>query len=159
MMDLSIAYMQSPVGILRLQGLAGALLRIDYVDAIENDAQHEETLLQAKWQLEEYFEGKRTTFGLSIHAVGTHFQQNVWDEIKRIPYGTTWSYEWLARNLGDIKVIRAAASANGRNPLPIVIPCHRIIGKSGALTGYSGGLHRKKWLLDFEQRDSQPKLL
>lgn len=158
-MRLSVCYMESPLGLLRLQGLAGSLLRIDFVESRENEEVDEASLTAAVRQLNEYFQGMRKDFDLPVHAVGTHFQQNVWDEIKRIPYGTTWSYEWLARNLGDIKVIRAAASANGRNPLPIVIPCHRIIGKSGALTGYSGGLHRKKWLLDFEQRDSQPKLL
>jgi methylated-DNA-[protein]-cysteine S-methyltransferase len=158
-MNLSIAYMQSPIGLLRLQGLAESLLRIDFVEEEANDAQNDASLITAVQQLTEYFNGTRTVFELSIHAIGTHFQQNVWDEIKNIPYGTTWSYELLARRLGDIKVIRAAASANGRNPLPIVIPCHRIIGKSGALTGYSGGLHRKKWLLDFEQRDSRPKFL
>ena len=158
-MTLSITYMESPIGLLRLQGLAGSLLRIDFVETKEDDALDETSLLGAVTQLSEYFLGMRTGFDIPVHAVGTHFQQNVWDEIKHIPYGSTWSYEWLARKLGDIKVIRAAASANGRNPLPIVIPCHRIIGKSGALTGYSGGLHRKKWLLDFEQRDSQPKLL
>jgi methylated-DNA-[protein]-cysteine S-methyltransferase len=156
-MNLAIAYMQSPVGLLRLQGLSGSLLRIDFVEAQEDDAIDEESLSEAIKQLNEYFEGRRTEFDLSVHAVGTHFQQNVWDEIKKIPYGSTWSYEILARHLGDIKVIRAAASANGRNPLPIVIPCHRVIGKNGTLTGYSGGLHRKKWLLDFEQRDSRPK--
>lgn len=158
-MNLAIAYMPSPLGTLRLQGLAGSLLRIDFVENAENDAHHEDALQHAMLQLQEYFAGERTVFDLSIHAVGTHFQQNVWDEIRKIPYGNTWSYELLARQLGDVKVIRAAASANGRNPLPIVIPCHRIIGKSGALTGYSGGLNRKKWLLDFEQRDSRPRLL
>lgn len=158
-MRLSVCYMESPLGLLRLQGLAGSLLRIDFVESRENEEVDEASLTAAVRQLNEYFQGMRKYFDLPVHAVGTHFQQNVWDEIKKIPYGSTWSYELLARRLGDIKVIRAAASANGRNPLPIVIPCHRIIGKSGALTGYSGGLHRKKWLLDFEQRDSQPKLL
>jgi methylated-DNA-[protein]-cysteine S-methyltransferase len=158
-MNLSLRYMESPIGLLRLQGLAGSLLRIDFVEQIEDDERDAETLSTAVNQLQEYFDGKRTTFELPVHAVGTHFQQNVWDELQKIPYGVTYSYETLARRLGDVKVIRAAASANGKNPLPIIIPCHRVIGKDGTLTGYSGGLRRKKWLLDFEQRDQKPKLL
>jgi methylated-DNA-[protein]-cysteine S-methyltransferase len=83
---------------------------------------------------------------------------NVWEELVKVPYAHTLSYEEIARRLGDIKTIRAAANANGRNPIPIVIPCHRIIGKSGDLTGYSGGVWRKKWLLDHESKERQPRL-
>lgn len=158
-MRISISYMDTPLGLLRLQGLAATLLRIDFADAHAGDSVNEEDLHTARTQLDEYFKGERESFELSMHATGTHFQQNVWEEVMKLPYGKTSSYEDLARRLGDIKVIRAAASANGRNPLPIVVPCHRIIGKDGSMTGYSGGIWRKKWLLDFEQRVTQPKLL
>jgi methylated-DNA-[protein]-cysteine S-methyltransferase len=157
-MSLAITYMNSPLGILRLEGESMGLSKIDFVDDIGEDALNEESLQRAKEQLQEYFDGKRTEFKIYLSASGTHFQKNVWAAVNEIPYGKTRSYEEIAKNLGDIKVIRAAAAANGKNPLPIVIPCHRVIGKDGSLTGYSGGLWRKKWLLNLEQREQQPTL-
>ena len=115
-------------------------------------------LLQVTNQLNEYFDGKRMRFEIPVHADGTHFQMNVWDQLIQIHYGHTWSYEDLAKRLGDKKVIRAAATANGRNPIPIIIPCHRVIGKDGTLTGYSGGLWRKKYLLELELGQKAPAL-
>jgi methylated-DNA-[protein]-cysteine S-methyltransferase len=103
-------------------------------------------------QLHEYFEGKRKIFKLPLKQHGTAFQQKVWDQLMQIPYGKTISYMKLAQDLGDVKVIRAAASANGKNNLPIVVPCHRVIGKNGTLTGYGGGLPTKKWLLEHENK-------
>jgi methylated-DNA-[protein]-cysteine S-methyltransferase len=122
------------------------------------DAINEESLQRAKEQLEEYFNGGRKEFKIYLSPSGTNFQKNVWAAVREIAFGKTCSYEDIAKSLGDIKVIRAAAAANGKNPLPIVIPCHRVIGKDGSLTGYSGGLWRKKWLLDLEQREHQPTL-
>ena len=105
---------------------------------------------QAKEELADYFAGKRQTFHLSLDAPGTPFQQLVWEELQTIPYGQTRSYQEQAVAIGRPKAIRAVASANGHNRIAIVIPCHRIIGKDGSLTGYGGGLERKKWLLELE---------
>lgn len=105
-------------------------------------------------QLEEYFEGKRVEFDLPLDLQGTDFQKRVWNELLTIPYGKTVSYKELSIRLGDVRAIRAVAAANGANPVSIIVPCHRVIGSDGSLTGYAGGLWRKRWLLDFEQRDA-----
>lgn len=115
-------------------------------------------LQEAVTQLQEYFEGKRTDFSLSLTPEGTDFQKKVWDELLKIPYGKTVSYLDIAKRLGDPKSIRAAASANGKNPLWIIVPCHRVIGSDGSLTGYAGGLWRKKWLLNHENPVKQQSL-
>jgi methylated-DNA-[protein]-cysteine S-methyltransferase len=117
-----------------------------------------ETLLSTITQLKEYFNKTRTHFQLKLNPEGTGFQKKVWRQLETIPFGKTTSYQNLANNLGDPKVIRAAASANGKNPIAIVIPCHRVIGSDGSLTGYAGGLHRKKWLLEHESPVKQGKL-
>ncbi|HUH28308.1 methylated-DNA--[protein]-cysteine S-methyltransferase [Gelidibacter sp.] len=109
-------------------------------------------------QLNQYFEGKRTQFDLILNPEGTDFQKKVWDALQTIPYGKTCSYLELAQQLGDVKAIRAVANANGRNPLWIVIPCHRVIGSDGSLTGYAGGLYRKQWLLEHESPYKQQSL-
>jgi methylated-DNA-[protein]-cysteine S-methyltransferase len=111
-------------------------------------------LESCKNQLLEYFSGSRIQFDLPLAPSGTPFQLKVWEQLKLIPYGTTISYLDLAKRLGDPKVIRAAASANGKNPIAIIIPCHRVIGSNGDLTGYAGGLENKKWLLGHEQKIS-----
>ncbi len=117
-----------------------------------------ENLQEAANQILEYFDGKRKNFTFQINPKGTAFQQKVWKELINIPFGKTISYLDLAKKLGDPKVIRAAASANGKNPLWIVIPCHRVIGTDGSLTGYAGGLWRKKWLLEHENPTNQQRL-
>lgn len=104
----------------------------------------------ARTQLEQYFAGRRTTFDLSIALAGTPFQQNVWKALRRVPYGTTTSYGDIARRIGHPMAVRAVGLANGRNPMAIIVPCHRVIGSDGSLTGYSGGLARKRWLLRHE---------
>jgi methylated-DNA-[protein]-cysteine S-methyltransferase len=152
-------YLDSPLGLILIQANGAGLERIDFVEQIEHEPVDHEIIFKAQNQLSEYFRGERKVFDLMLFPQGTHFQRNVWDELLKVPYGVTRSYEDIARKLGDIKVIRAAASANGKNPLAIVVPCHRVIGKDGSLTGYSGGLWRKKWLLQLEQKDSQPQLL
>ena len=98
-------------------------------------------------QLNEYFAGDRTLFDLKLNPEGTTFQKQVWNALQTIPYGKTLSYLELSKQLGDVKAIRAVANANGKNPLWIIVPCHRVIGSDGSLTGYAGGLHRKQWLL------------
>lgn len=102
-------------------------------------------------QLQEYFDGERTNFELKLNPDGTQFQKQIWQELQHIPFGQTTSYLELSKKYGDIKAIRAVAAANGKNPLWIVVPCHRVIGSDGSLTGYAGGLWRKKWLLEHEQ--------
>ena len=109
-------------------------------------------------QLQEYFEGTRTEFDLKINPQGTEFQQKVWKQLEQIPYGETISYLELSKQLGDIKAIRAVANANGKNPLWIIVPCHRVIGSDGSLTGYAGGLSRKQWLLEHESPYKQQSL-
>lgn len=109
-----------------------------------------EILAQTRQQLEEYFAGTRQTFDLPLAAEGSAFERRVWDLLRTIPYGTTTSYGELARRLGDVKATRAVGAANGKNPLPIVVPCHRVVGARGELTGFGGGLDRKRWLLEHE---------
>jgi methylated-DNA-[protein]-cysteine S-methyltransferase len=104
----------------------------------------------AREQLDAYFTGELQEFDLPLAPEGTEFQLRVWDELTRIPFGETISYGELARRLGDPRLVRAVGTANGRNPLSIVIPCHRVIGADGSLVGYGGGLDRKRWLLDHE---------
>ena len=101
-------------------------------------------------QLDAYFAGELDSFDLPLTLHGTPFQMRVWDELARIPFGETISYSELARRLGDPKLVRAVGTANGRNPISIVIPCHRVIGADGSLVGYGGGLDRKRWLLEHE---------
>ena len=114
-----------------------------------------EVLEDAAYQFKEYFEGARQQFDLKLNPTGTDFQKKVWDALLKIPFGKTISYLELSKQLGDVKAIRAVASANGKNPLWIVVPCHRVIGSNGDLTGYAGGLHRKKWLLEHESPAKQ----
>ncbi|HEU5261984.1 MAG TPA: methylated-DNA--[protein]-cysteine S-methyltransferase [Gemmatimonadales bacterium] len=107
-------------------------------------------LARARQQLDEYFAGTRTTFDLPLSPAGTPFQRRVWDALRAIPYGTTVSYGELARRLGDRRTTRAVGAANGKNPIPIIVPCHRVVGARGELTGFGGGLDRKRWLLEHE---------
>jgi len=109
-------------------------------------------------QLNEYFAGDRTLFDLKLNPEGTTFQKQVWNALQTIPYGKTLSYLELSKQLGDVKAIRAVANANGKNPLWIIVPCHRVIGSDGSLTGYAGGLHRKQWLLEHESPYKQQSL-
>lgn len=111
-------------------------------------------LEQLRMELREYFVGFRQTFSLPLQPVGSVFQQKVWFELMKIPYGKTWSYLQLARACADEQAVRAVASANGQNGLAILIPCHRVVGNNGSLTGYAGGLAAKKWLLDHERKHS-----
>lgn len=109
-------------------------------------------------QLHEYFESQRKEFNLNLNLIGTDFQKSVWNALLKIPYVKTMSYLELSKQLGDVKTIRAVANADGKNPLWIIIPCHRIIGSDGSLTGYAEGLHRKQWLLEHESPYKQQRL-
>lgn len=143
-------HLNTPLGRIRLQAGASGLERLEF-DGAEGVEDHPIPLLdEAKQQLRSYFSRSLHTFRLPLNAEGSHFQVIVWEELQKIPYGKTISYETLAKKLGDIKMTRAVAAAIARNPIPLVIPCHRVVGKNGSLTGYSGGLHRKKQLLELE---------
>jgi AraC family transcriptional regulator, regulatory protein of adaptative response / methylated-DNA-[protein]-cysteine methyltransferase len=130
-----------------LQGKIGDLKRLLNVGLLEGKNSH---IIQAEEELREYFEGTRKQFHVSLITPGTDFQMKVWNSLKNIPYGVTISYEQQSENLGIPTAIRAIAHANGCNRISIIIPCHRVIGKSGKLTGYSGGIERKRWLLIHE---------
>jgi len=145
------AIISTPLGLIEIQGDENGVSKI-YIteEEVEISTKIPEELKQATFQIKEYFEGKRTCFTFTLNPSGTEFQRKVWQELLKIPFGKTCSYIELAKKLGDVKAIRAVASANGKNPLWIVIPCHRVIGADGSLTGYAGGLWRKKWLLEHE---------
>ncbi len=112
---------------------------------------------QVQKELEEYFHGKRKEFDVTLDPVGTDFQKSVWQVLQKIPYGETWSYKQQAEVLGNVKAVRAVANANGCNKIGFIIPCHRVIGSDGSLTGYGGGLNRKQWLLNLEKQNILPK--
>ena len=149
---------ESPLGELLLTGdtksLFGVYIRNQkHTPAIDGDCERDDdAFANAVFQLNQYFSGERIQFDVPIAAAGTEFQKRVWKGLCQIPYGTTCGYGELARELGNPNASRAVGMANGRNPISIIVPCHRVIGASGALTGYGGGLAAKKWLLDHEAR-------
>tara|TARA_B100001146_G_scaffold225257_1_gene249088 strand:+ start:10557 stop:11033 length:477 start_codon:yes stop_codon:yes gene_type:complete len=151
---------ETPIGPLTVSGDSQGVQSVVFSE--EQDITSEDTvpvtLKDAVVQLQEYFSGQRTAFNLKLNPEGTAFQKKVWQELQSISFGKTCSYQEIANKLGDPKVIRAAASANGKNPIAIIIPCHRVIGSDGSLTGYAGGLHRKKWLLELESPVTQTSL-
>jgi methylated-DNA-[protein]-cysteine S-methyltransferase len=153
------AYIKTPVGIAEITGDENGVAVISILDSEKEVTKKiPAALKEVVSQLNEYFEGKRHDFTFAINPAGTEFQQKVWQELLKIPYGKTVSYMEQTKKLGDVKAIRAVASANGKNPLWIVVPCHRVIGANGSLTGYAGGLWRKKWLLEHENPSPQQSL-
>ena len=146
----------TPIGVLTLAADASGLCRIDFPPprpppAVQSWTEgSNEVLVETRRQLDEYFAGTRRSFELPLSPRGTGFQREVWSALARIPYGRTWSYRDLAQCIGRPSAMRAVGAANGRNPLPIVLPCHRVIGTSGALTGFAGGLATKAFLLRLE---------
>ena len=152
------AYFESPVGLLLIEGDDTTIVSISFQEKKEKKIQSSAIIRKCMQELEEYFSGKRKTFDVPLAPSGTPFQQAVWNELLKIPFAKTISYLQLARKLGDEKKIRAAGTANGKNPIPIIIPCHRVIGSNGSMVGYGGGLWKKKWLLEFESGRSQREL-
>ena len=156
-----ITYLKTPIGIAKIAGDENGISSISVLD---DDASHNFPedipicLKECVNQLEEYFYGERKEFNLQLNPQGTNFQKSVWKELLNITFGKARSYLEQSKQLGDVKAIRAVASANGRNPLWIVIPCHRVIGSDGSLTGYAGGIWRKKWLLEHESGVKQQTL-
>ena len=154
----------SPIGQLNITATEGCITELSFIDS-ENEVYSSdfenilpEVIHQCVDELIEYFAGTRRSFTVPINQEGTEFQQKVWKGLLEIPFGKTCSYMDLSKKLGDVKAIRAVASANGKNPLWIVVPCHRVIGTDGSLTGYAGGLWRKKWLLEHETPSNQQSL-
>jgi methylated-DNA-[protein]-cysteine S-methyltransferase len=155
---MSEVFISSPLGITKIEGDENGVSIISVLSEGELSSKIPNELQEAVSQLQEYFEGKRKDFNFKLNPKGTDFQQKVWQELLNIPFGKTMSYMDLSKKLGDVKAIRAVASANGKNPLWIVVPCHRVIGTDGLLTGYAGGLWRKKWLLEHETPSHQQSL-
>lgn len=159
-MIISYTFHKTPIGRLRLRATNAGLIAVDHTNQQEGDdsewienATHP-ILQQATRELDEYFAGKRTSFDTPLAPVGTDFQLQVWNALRQIPFGETASYSDIGHILENPKAVRAIGAANGRNPLSIFIPCHRIIGKNGTLTGYAGGLENKKTLLELEQQSN-----
>lgn len=137
----------------------GAITNLFFEGTVKPEEYEEQTtplLERAREQLLEYLEGRRREFDLPLAPEGTEFQRQVWQALMQIPYGQTRSYGWLAQQVGRPQAVRAAGQANGRNPISVLIPCHRVVGARGALTGYAGGLERKKMLLTLESRREAP---
>ncbi len=164
-MNLHCLRMDSPIGMLTLVGDDDAVVRIDFPPphGTSRDPAWREgetaPLTLARTQLAEYFIGTRRTFDLPLAPRGTPFQRAVWEALAEIPFGTTWSYRVLAARIGNPAAVRAVGGANGRNPLPIVLPCHRVIGADGTLTGFGGGLPTKAFLLRHERAPVAPEQL
>lgn len=149
----------SPLGLVLIEGDVDGISKISVTSEEVLLSENIPSLFtEVVLQLSEYFEGKRTDFTFKMNPKGTDFQKKVWEELLKIPFGKTASYQEITNKLGDPKAIRAVANANGKNPLWIVVPCHRVIGSDGSLTGYAGGLWRKKWLLEHENPIKQQSL-
>lgn len=145
----AIGYINSPIGWLKVCANQSGLTSIDF-DATPEPSQGNIHTQQAVVELTEYFAGQRQVFSVPLRPSGTKFQQNVWQALTRIPFGKTCSYLDIALAINNPKAVRAVGAANGRNPIPIIVPCHRVIGRDGSLIGFSGGLDKKEWLLKHE---------
>ena len=145
-----IDYLDTPSGLLKIYAHDKAINAITFVEHQEEDTAANALTAQAALQLTEYFANTRRTFDLPLAPAGTVFQQQVWQLLRDIPYGETVSYSIIAQRLGNPKAVRAVGSANGKNPISIIVPCHRVIGANGTLTGYAGGVARKSQLLRLE---------
>jgi len=157
--DYQIAFLETPIGTAKIAGDENGINSISVLDEkIPSTQDIPDCLVEAVKELDAYFKGNLKEFTLKLNPIGTEFQKRVWKALAEVNYGKTRSYMELTKELGDEKAIRAVAAANGKNPLWIVIPCHRIIGSDGSLTGYAGGLWRKQWLLNHEQENKQMSL-
>lgn len=147
-----LSFLESPAGWVEIRADETGLYSVYFLNEAPdlNTAVPNHLTETAKTELQEYFEGRRRTFSVPLHPSGTDFQRSVWEQLSLLPFGKTASYLDISKNLGDPNLTRAVGAANGRNPISIIVPCHRVIGTDGTLTGYAGGLHRKKWLLQHE---------
>lgn len=146
------AYLESPIGVLEITASNAGITAITFVEQMDEQIIFNSHIEKAISELTEYFAGNRTAFTLELDLVGTDFQKRIWGLLQEIESGSTCSYMALAKKHGDVKAIRAIGTTNGKNPISIVVPCHRVIGSDGSLTGYASGLERKRWLLDHEQK-------
>ena len=147
-------YYNSPIGLIEITGARNSLASLYFVNEKTSGDKSNDYLEMCIAQIDEYFQGKQTKFDINLKPEGTDFQKRVWDELLKTKYGKTLSYNELSVLLGDKNAIRAVANANAKNRISLIIPCHRVIGSDGSLTGYGGGLWRKKWLLEHERKYS-----
>ncbi|WMN61547.1 methylated-DNA--[protein]-cysteine S-methyltransferase (plasmid) [Pseudoalteromonas xiamenensis] len=145
------AKMPSPIGEITLQATENGLCYVGFHPIYEEVKGSNKHLIQGMTELTEYFNGRRFEFEVKLDVKGTIFQRSVWQILSTIPYGLTYSYSWIANKLDNPKAVRAVGAANGKNPISFIVPCHRIIGANGTLTGYAGGINAKAWLLEHER--------
>jgi len=146
---------ETPIGYLELTTNQYYLLSVEFIANFNQSSVYQpDVLKESVSQIDEYFKGLRKDFKLNVQPAGTDFQNKVWEQVKKVPFGKTVSYLEIARQTGSKNNTRAVGLANGKNPIPIIIPCHRVIGVNGKLTGYAGGLEKKRWLLQHEQNYS-----
>lgn len=160
MSALHYLHIPTPIGTLEIVGDAEAITEINFEEGLHEQTQGSVSaaVKEAAKQLEEYFADKRTTFSIPFKLDGTDFQKRIWHLVYDIPFGKTVTYLDLSVKSGDKNLMRAVGGANGANRLPILVPCHRVVGTNGKLTGYAGGLWRKEWLLRFESKNTTPEL-
>lgn len=147
---ISAQIVQTPIGPLLVTANERKITSIEFDGEQPMNSSSSELTQKCARQLQEYFDGNRKTFDLPLSQDGTEFQHQVWQQLTQIPFGITHSYSQIAQSIGRDKAVRAVGAANGRNKLPIVVPCHRVIGSDGSLTGFAGGMERKRWLLEHE---------
>jgi len=145
-----IDYLDTPIGVLEIEASTKAVTKVVFTQSNKRVTNSNEITDSCKQQLVEYFNGERKTFELSLQQQGTDFQKLIWNSLKQIAYGKTVSYGYIATKINNPKAVRAVGAANGKNLIGIIVPCHRVIGSNGTLTGYAGGLDRKAWLLKHE---------
>ncbi len=159
-MKIYVTHYQSPIGIVEIEGTQEGITALNFVDRMHpGDDGLPGILEECVKQVDEYFRGRRKAFSLNLTLRGTEFQNTVWRQLITIPYGRTYSYGEFAAAIGKPLACRAVGNANGKNPISIIVPCHRLIGSNGSLTGYGGGLWRKEWLLKHEKLKSCQQLL
>lgn len=158
----AVLTIESPLGVLAISGTQAGISRIHFMDEGESlppqDGPVPPVVQQCADELRAYFAGERRTFSVAVNPAGSDFQRRVWAALRDIPFGETRAYSDIARLLGDDNLVRAVGAANGQNPVAIVVPCHRVVGRDGSLVGYAGGLWRKEWLLGHEGRPVQRRM-
>ena len=145
-----IDFINTPIGTIEIRASQQGITKVVFSESTGNATFVNEITRNCKQQLKEYFEGKRKVFDLPLNQQGTIFQKSIWDCLIEIPFGQIASYGDIAKMINNPKAVRAVGAANGKNPIGIIVPCHRVIGSNGTLTGYAGGLERKAWLLEHE---------
>lgn len=155
------AFYHSPLGTIKIRSDNEHITSVNFEENNSKEVDHSKevaVLSKCKKELDEYFNEGRTKFTVPYKLYGTPFQEEVWNKLKTIPYGRTNTYKDIAQKIGTEKLSRAVGQTNSINPIAIIVPCHRVIGSNGSLTGYAGGLEKKKWLLEFELKVKQPEL-